>query len=175
MRDSYFVLPPELRDRRVYRAPGMPATEPSPIHRGINSPEYSELGVGSLGAASTARDLAAFLQMLLNRGSYGGQQILSQASVTAMTRNQVDDSIPSIMPIFRDGKRMDLEFRGGGYGYGLFIFGASDRFTINGALNSVSAFGHAGYGGSFIWADPEREVAGIYLSVSPRLNREIEL
>jgi CubicO group peptidase (beta-lactamase class C family) len=53
---------------------------------------------------STARDLAAFFQMLINRGSYGGRQILSRASVTAMTRNQVDDSIPAIMPMFRDGK-----------------------------------------------------------------------
>ena len=69
MHDSYFVLPEELRERRVYRAPGMPATEPAPIHRGIDSPEFHEIGFASGGAASTAQDLAAFLQMLLNRGS----------------------------------------------------------------------------------------------------------
>jgi CubicO group peptidase (beta-lactamase class C family) len=96
MHDSYFVLPPELRERRVYRAPGMPATEPAPIHRGIDSPEYHELGFASGGAASTAPDLAAFLQMLLNRGSHGGRQILSRASVAAMTRHQVDNSLPRI-------------------------------------------------------------------------------
>ena len=39
--------------------------------------------------------------------------------------------------------------------------------------HSLSAFGHAGYGGAFIWADPEREVVGIYLSVSPRMHRDI--
>jgi serine-type D-Ala-D-Ala carboxypeptidase len=173
MHDSYFVLPPELRERRVYRGPGMPATEPSPIHRGIDSPEYSELGLASSSATSTARDLAAFLQMLLNRGSYGGRQILSRASVAAMTRQQLDGSIPAIMPVFRDGKRVELDFRGASYGYGLFVFGVSDRFGANGALNSLSAFGHAGYGGAFIWADPERDVVGVYLSVSPRLNRDI--
>src|SRR6266404_1454280 len=173
MHDSYFVLPPELRERRVYRGPGMPATEPSPIHRGIDSPEYHELGFASGGAASTARDLVAFLQMLLNRGSYGGRQILSRASVAAMTRHQVDNSIPRIMPVFRNGKRVDFEFRGGGYGYGLFIFRAGDRFMSNGALASLSAFGHVGYGGSCMWADPEREVVGIYLSVSPGFNRDI--
>src|SRR6266446_4304013 len=174
MHDSYFVLPPELRERRVYRAPGMPATEPAPIHRGIDSPEYHELGLGAGGAASTARDLAAFLQMLLNRGSYGGRRILSRASVDAMTRHQVDNSIPRIMPVFRNGKRIDIEFRGGGgYGYGFFLFGAGDRFQANGALNSLSAFGHLGYGGVCMWADPEREVVGIYLSVSPRFNRDI--
>ena len=174
MHDSYFVLPPELRERRVYRAPGMPATEPAPIHRGIDSPEYHEIGFASGGAASTAPDLAAFLQMLLNRGSYGGRQILSRASVAAMTRPQVDNSIPRIMPVLRNGKRVDLEFRGGGgYGYGLFLFGLGDRFIANGALNSLSAFGHLGYGGVCMWADPERELVGIYLSVSPRFNRDI--
>jgi len=173
MHDSYCVLPAELRERRVYRAPGMPATETSPMYRGIDSPEYDEIDSGANAVASTARDLVVFFQMLLNRGSYGGRQILSRATVTAMTRNQVDDSIPAIMPMFRDGKRFDLEFHGGGYGYGLFVFGAGDRFAANGALNSLSAFGHAGYGGAFIWADPEREVVGVYLSVSPRLNREI--
>src|ERR1700694_5658211 len=104
MRDSYFVLPPELRERRVYRAPGMPATEPAAIHRGIDSPEYHELGFASGSAASTARNLAAFLQMLLNRGSYGGRQILSRASIAAMTRHQVDVSIPRITPVLPDGK-----------------------------------------------------------------------
>src|SRR5215468_8522155 len=64
MRDSHFVLPPELRGRRVYRAPGMPGTKPSPgLHGGADSPEYDELDTGAGGAASTARDLALFLQM----------------------------------------------------------------------------------------------------------------
>ena len=173
MRDSYFVLPPELRERRVYRAPGMPATEPNPMHRGIDSPEIHELGIGAGGAASTAPDLAAFLQMLLNRGSYGGRQILSRASVAAMTRHQIGDSIPAIMPLFRNGKRFYVEFQGGGYGYGLFIFGEGDRFRANGSVASLSAFGHVGYGGAYMWADPEREVVGIYLSVSPRFIRDM--
>jgi CubicO group peptidase (beta-lactamase class C family) len=173
MHDSYFVLPPELRERRVYRAPGMPATEPTPTTRGIDSPEHDEIDAGAGGVASTARDLGTFLQMLLNHGSHGGRQILSHASVAAMTRQQLEDSIPALMPTFSNGKRVDLEFRGGAYGYGLFIFAKGDRFGANGSLNSLSAFGHAGYGGAFMWADPEREVVGIYLSVSPKFNRQI--
>jgi CubicO group peptidase (beta-lactamase class C family) len=173
MHDSYFMLPPELRERRVHRAPGMPATEPNPTYRGIDSPEIHELGLGAVGAASTAPDLAAFLQMLLNRGSYGGRQILSRASVAAMTRHQIGDSIPAIVPLFRNGKRLYAEFHGGGYGYGLFIFGEGDRFMANGSLSSLSAFGHSGYGGAYMWADPEREVVGIYLSVSPRFVRDM--
>jgi len=175
MHDSYFVLPPALRERRVYRAPGMPATEPNPMFRGIDSPERDELGFGSGSASSTARDLAVFMQMLLNRGSYGGRRILSSASVAAMARHQVSDKIPWVMPRISatTGKRWELEFKGGGYGYGLFIFGPGDRFKPNGALASPSAFGHVGYASAYIWADPEREVLGVYLFVSPRLDRDV--
>jgi CubicO group peptidase (beta-lactamase class C family) len=178
MRDSYFVLLPELRGRRVYRAPGMPGTEPAAgLHGGSDSPAYDELDSGSAGAASTARDLAAFLQMLVNRGAYAGKRILSAASVTAMTRHQLDTSIPWIMPMISPttGKRMDFEFHGGGYGYGLFIFGPGDRFRPNGALASRSAFGHLGYGGAYMWADPERELVAVYLSVSPGLHRDLPI
>ena len=155
----------------------MPGTQPTPLHRGSDSPEYDEQDSGSNGAASTARDLAAFLQMLLNRGAYGGKQILSQASVAAMARHQVDSSIPWLMPLLNPttGKRIEFEFRGGGYGYGLFIFGPGDRFRPNGALASRSAFGHLGYATAFIWADPERELLGVYLTVVPRLHRDLPI
>jgi CubicO group peptidase (beta-lactamase class C family) len=175
MRDSHFLLPPELRDRRVYRAQGMPGTLPtSPLTRGIDSPEHDQIDAGSNNLKSTARDLAALLQMLVNGGSYGGRRILSRASVAAMTRPQVDTSIPwiatRILP--PTGKRLTIEIHGGGYGYGLYIFGPGDRFKVNGALASLSAFGHMGYGGAYMWVDPERELVGVFLGVSPGLRRD---
>jgi serine-type D-Ala-D-Ala carboxypeptidase len=174
MEDSYFVLPPALRERRVYRAPGMPATQPRGLLRGIDSTETDEADWGGHGCASTAGDLAVFLQMLLNRGSYGGRQILSRASVAAMTRQQVDTAIPWILPwINAAGERIEINLSGGGYGYGLYIFGPGDRFVANGALVSRSGFGHVGTGGSCLWADPEQNVVGVYLSVSPRLHRDV--
>jgi serine-type D-Ala-D-Ala carboxypeptidase len=173
MHDSYFVLPPALRERRVYRAPGMPATEPNPMFAGIDSPERDEMDLGSGGASSTAKDLAVFLQMLLNRGSYNGRRILSAASVAAMTRHQVDRTIPWIFPWINPatGERVDVKLSAGGYGYGLAIFGEGDRFRANGSILSLQAFGHIGNGGTCVWADPVHEVAGVYLSVSPRLHR----
>ena len=174
MRDSHFVFPPELRDRRVYRTPGMPVTDPTPMHRGIDSPEYDELDLASSCATSTVRDLATFMQMLLNRGSYAGHRILSQASVAAMVRNQVDLSIPWTIPWIdkTTGERIDRDASVGGYGYGLAIFGEGDRFITNGSLLSLSAFGHVCAGGACMWADPEHDVVGVYLSVSPRMRRE---
>ena len=178
MRDSHFLLPPELRDRRVYRAPGMPGTLPtSPLARGIDSPEHDQIDAGSNNLKSTARDLAAFLQMLVNGGALGGRRILSQASVAAMTRQQVDTSIPWVMTriLPPTGKRLKIEIHGGGYGYGLFVFGPGDRFRANGALASLSAFGHMGYGGAYMWADPERELIGVFLGVMPGLRRDLPL
>ncbi len=174
MTDSYFVLPPELRGRRVYRAPGMPATEPLGTFPGIDSAVIDEVDSGAGGCASTAPDLAVFLQMLLNRGSYGDRRILSPASISAMTRSQIDAAIPRIMPVINPttGARRDIELPGGGYGYGLFIYGEGDRFNRNGALASLTAFGHIGLGGTCFWADPERDVVGVYLGVSPRLHRD---
>ena len=174
MNDSFFVLPPEQQERRVYRAQGMPGTQPVPgLHGGSNSAEFDELDMGNTGAASTTRDLAVFMQMLLNGGSYGGRRVLSPATVAAMTRHQVDTAIPWLMVLIRPdtGQRWEYEYHGGGYGYGLFIFGPGDRFILNGALASPSAFGHAGYGSAYMWADPERDVVGVFLGVAPRLSR----
>jgi CubicO group peptidase (beta-lactamase class C family) len=173
MHDSYFLLPPAMRERRVYRTAGMPTTEPNPYFNGIDSPDLDDLDSGSGGALSTAQDLAVFAQMLLNRGSYNGQQVLSPASVAAMTRHQVDRTIPWIFPWINPatGERSDVRFAAGGYGYGLAIFGEGDRFSKNGSLMSVHAFGHIGNGGTCFWADPIHEVVGVYLSVSPRYQR----
>ena len=172
MQDSSFVFPPELLERRVYRAPGMPSTQPVPgLHTGIDSPDFDELDLGSGGAASTAWDVAVFLQMLLNGGSYDGQRILSPAGVRAITTPQIDPSTPVIQPLINPltGKRIEVEFRGGGYGLGMYILSAGDRFSANGSLASHTGFGHMGYSGAYFWADPESEVIGVFLSVVPRL------
>jgi hypothetical protein len=50
----------------------------------------------------------------------------------------------------------------------LFILGPGDRYRPNGALASNSAIGHICLGGTCLWADPERELVGVYLGVSPR-------
>jgi CubicO group peptidase (beta-lactamase class C family) len=176
MRDSHYRLPHELRERRVRRRPGMPGTAPLPgVHGGSDSPDYDELDFGSGGVASTAGDVAIFLQMLLNGGTYAGRRVLSPATVAAMTRPQVDASIPWVWPLVnpRTGGRMDFDIKGGGYGYGLFLFGASDRFWANGILQSPRAFGHLGYASAYYWADPEYDLVGVLLGVVPRLTRDL--
>jgi serine-type D-Ala-D-Ala carboxypeptidase len=174
MRDTSYVLAPELRDRRVYRAPGMPGTAATtPWSPEMDAAEFDVMDWGGSGATSTAMDLAVFMQTLLNGGAYGGHRALSRAATAAMTRNQVETNISLSMSIpsidAATGKRNDLGVIRGGYGYGLAIIGTSDRWRANGSLTSTSAFGHGGFGGTYIWADPEQDLVAAYMAVAPRM------
>jgi CubicO group peptidase (beta-lactamase class C family) len=176
MNDTSYVLPEQLRNRRVYRAPGMPWIPPVPgLHSGGDSAEYDEIDMGHGGITSTARDLSVFLQMLLNRGSYGGRRILSPATVNAMTRPQIDGALPKLVTWvdLATGKFMEREIKGGDFGYGLFIQGHGDTFVVNGSLCSPLAFGHSGLGGTYLWADPGHDLLVVFLAVAPRLYRGI--
>jgi CubicO group peptidase (beta-lactamase class C family) len=177
MIDSHFVLPEGLRERRIFRQPGMPGTVNPPGIPTIDSADLDARDTGYNGLASTARDLASFLQMLVNRGAYGGRRILSPASAAAMTRPQLGSGVLRLFPIInpRTGQREDKEVPGGDYGYGLFVMGPGDRFARNGALATLSAVSHIGFAGTQVWADPERELIGVYLSVSPRLKRDLSI
>jgi CubicO group peptidase (beta-lactamase class C family) len=172
MHDTSYILPAELRARRVYRGPGMPWVPPLPgLHGGGDAVDFDELDLGRTGITSTARDLAVFLQMLLNRGSYDGRRILSPATVAAMNRPQIDGSLPRIITWVDSatGKTMEVVNRGGDFGYGLFIMGSGNTMKMNGALASPRAFGHSGYGGSYTLADPEHDLVIVFLAVAPRL------
>jgi serine-type D-Ala-D-Ala carboxypeptidase len=170
MRDSRFVLPPEYRGQRVYRAPGMPGTAAtSPWMRGLDSAENDETDWGGNGLSTTAGDLVVFAQMLLNGGTYGERRVLSRASIAAMSRRHTTEGSPVVIPMMNaaTGTRADLSVGLSGYGYGLFIQGAGDRWRNNGSLSSHGAFGHGGFGGNFFWADPATGIAASFLCVAP--------
>ena len=137
MKDSHFVLPPALRERRVYRAPGMPGTAANPDASRLDSPEFDEMDLGSGGLASTTRDLAAFLRMLLNGGGYGDRRVLSRASVAAMTRHHADGSIAGQRATVTDGSS-----------------GTRRSFPAKRRLASLTAFGHSGYASSYSGQTP---------------------
>jgi CubicO group peptidase (beta-lactamase class C family) len=104
--------------------------------------------------------------MLLNNGKYAGRRVMSAASVQAMRRNHVPQGVPVRWVLLGpDGEPFTWEF-GGGYGYGLFPFAGTVTARLNGGLASPSSFSHSGNFGTYWWADPERELVGVYLSVS---------
>jgi CubicO group peptidase (beta-lactamase class C family) len=96
---------------------------------------------GHAGLFSTASDLAVFVQMLLNGGTYGGVRYLSQKTVETFTR-----------PAAPGQDRV--------LGWDL----KSPEGSSAGSLFSPSSFGHTGFTGTSIWVDPERSLFVILLT-----------
>jgi len=82
MKDTCYGLPDAMWNRVVKR------TEDAPDAQWFTQ-EALEVPWGASGVISTAMDTAIMGQMLLNGGVYGDTRVLSLATVTAMTRNQI--------------------------------------------------------------------------------------
>ncbi len=106
------------------------------------------------GAYSTAADYLNFLTMILNKGVFNGQRLLSQKSIAAMQVNRVT----------KDVKVAYAPAEAGSFGYG---FGEWVMETPPGgeAAKSVSS---PGLFGSFPWVDNENQYGAILLTYNLR-------
>lgn len=99
---------------------------------------------GHAGLFSTATDLASLMQMLLNKGIYGGKRYLSESVIDEYTKCQ-------FCPSNRRGAGFDKPVR-----------------SLDGGptcdLVSLSSFGHSGFTGTQTWADPEHGINYVFLS-----------
>ena len=114
-------------------------------------------GVSSnAGLFSTAEDLAKLYQMLLNGGEYNGRRYLTQAAVDTFTSYQYP---------------AESNHRGLGFDKPLLTYDPVSSSVAEAA--SPASFGHSGYTGTFVWADPESELLYVFLSnrVHPSRNR----
>jgi CubicO group peptidase (beta-lactamase class C family) len=118
------------------------------IHGTVHDPNAWALGgvSGHAGLFSTARDLAIFVQMLQNGGSYKGAHILTAATITRWTAPQDPRSSRAL-----------------GWDTPSDVSSAGRYF-------SPRSFGHTGFTGTSIWVDPERGVFVVLLMnrVNPR-------
>jgi CubicO group peptidase (beta-lactamase class C family) len=147
---SYTGLPPDRLDRLVRRAPDAPLVV-------LNWPELTaSWAYGMASGHSTAFDMAAFGQLFLNGGSYGGTRVLSPVSVAEMSRNQIPGTSAYWVGEY---------FPEASWGYGWSIRGNknSQRDPV---LLSPAAINHSGVGMHMIWVDPTYEVVSVYLSVA---------
>lgn len=120
------------------------------VHGYVHDPAAAMFGgvSGHAGLFSDANDLAIMFQMLLNRGSYGGVQYLEPKTVDLFTKKNDDAS--------RRGLGFDKP--------------EPDKLkpgptSINASMRS---YGHSGFTGTCVWADPEHEL--IYIFLSNRIN-----
>ncbi len=96
---------------------------------------------GHAGLFSNARDLAKLMQMVLHDGNYGGKEYFSPNTIHEFNRTQFD------------GNRRGLGWDKPG-----------ERNPNITALASPSSFGHTGFTGTMVWADPEQDLIFIFLS-----------
>ena len=155
MKDTYFHLPAAKQARLIpvytydnqnrlvkYERNGV-ITADYPVK---NQTYFS----GGAGLSSTVIDYANFLQMLLNKGVYNGQRLLSRRSVDLMTMNQIGD--------------INL---GGGDKFGLgFQITSKQSMSKLGVTEGTFAWG--GYFGTTYWVDPAEKLVGmIFIQQSP--------
>lgn len=99
------------------------------------------------GLFSNANDMAKFMQMYLNGGSYGGERFIAENTVKEFTKTQFPKN---------DNHR--------GIGFDKPLFGERNE-NWNTALDaSPESFGHTGFTGTMVWADPENNTLFIFLS-----------
>lgn len=103
---------------------------------------------GGAGFLSTALDYAKFLQMMLNRGEYNGQRILSPKTVELMTTAYLQDDMFPWNP---------------GVGFGLGFSVVTD-FAAKGNMGSNGEFAWGGAYHSTYWVDPKEELVVVYFT-----------
>lgn len=104
-----------------------------------------ESGVGGhAGIFSNAMDMAKIMQMFLQKGSYGDHKYFSEATFDVF----------NTCWFCAEGNRRGLGF---------------DKPQLSGAGStcgcvSKSSFGHTGFTGTMVWADPDSEIVFVFLS-----------
>ncbi len=116
------------------------------IHGYVHDPAAAMMGgvSGHAGLFSNAFDLAALMQMLLNGGNYNNQQFLEAETIDKFTKKYQND--------YRRGLGFDKP--------------ETDRSLANPAsdLAPAACFGHTGFTGTMVWADPENDLIYVFLS-----------
>lgn len=120
----------------------------------VHDPGAAMLGgaCGHAGLFSTAEDIAVIFQMYLQNGNYGGVQYIDTATINEYTSYQHDGiNNRRAMGFDKPFKKYDA--------YGPVCKSAS-----------LSSFGHSGFTGTYVWADPEEDLVYVFLSnrVYPR-------
>jgi len=112
--------------------------------------DHQRPALGGAGIFSTAQDIAHFYQMALNKGSFGGRQILKSETLAEMTRNQIGT----------------LTARPGmPWGIGFCVITDPTKMEAN-DVYTAGSFGHGGAFGTSSWVDPTKGV--IYIMMLQR-------
>ena len=113
------------------------------LHGYVHDPTAALYGgiAGNAGLFSNTTDFVKLFQMLLNKGTYGGKRYFQESTVNLFTSTQ---------PNSHRGLGFNKPVGGGMYGIPEQV--------------STKTFGHTGYTGNSVWADPENDILYIFIS-----------
>ena len=97
---------------------------------------------GSAGLFSNAEDLAVIFQLLLNKGVYGGKRYFNAKTVELFSSAS----------------------HGNHRGLGFDKPGRKTKYPAYSEAASLQTFGHTGFTGTCVWADPEHDLIYIFLT-----------
>lgn len=153
MKDSFIFPTPDRIPRiaMVYRPEGGKLVRATGGILGGDPAQYrkgAKFSAPEWGLYSTAADLFAFYQCMLNGGEYRGRRLLTRQSVDLMTAVHTGHLEPA--------------GHTAGWAYGLAWTVLRDE---TGMLNlqSKGTFGHGGAFGTNAWADPVKKIVGVFL------------
>ncbi|HEX6052716.1 MAG TPA: serine hydrolase domain-containing protein [Gemmatimonadaceae bacterium] len=135
------IAPTEVEDFRGGHVWGVVHDETAWVLGGVS---------GNAGLFSSARDLAVFMQMLLNGGTYGSATVVRPTTVARWTARQRPDASRALG------------------------WDTPSRNSSAGRFFSLRSFGHTGFTGTSAWADPEKELFVVLLTnrVNPTRNNQ---
>mgnify|MGYP000102732406 CR=1 FL=1 len=105
---------------------------------------------GNAGLFATAKDLAKLMQMYMNYGVYGGKRYLPEATVREFTKVQYPENENRRGLVFDKPLLNNRELA------------LKDAYPA--PMSSPESFGHSGFTGTFVWADPKDQLVFIFLS-----------
>ncbi|HWB25744.1 MAG TPA: serine hydrolase domain-containing protein [Chitinophagaceae bacterium] len=116
---------------------------------------HTDFGSGKVplpagGAISTTEDYMNFLEMILHKGIYKGQRILSEKSIAEMQVNRIT---PEVRIAYSPAEAGDA-----GYGYGEWVWDNARIGNLSKAVTSPGLFG------SFPWVDNEKHYCAFLMT-----------
>ncbi|MBL7112049.1 MAG: beta-lactamase family protein [Bacteroidales bacterium] len=144
MDDACFYVPDEKLDRLV---PVYASIDDGYEPSDVDAYNYPFKGgksnfSGGAGICCTIEDYAKFMQMMVNGGTFNGQQILGRKTVDLMITNQIAH-LPDASPF--------------GLGFGLVT-----EKNLHQTLSSLGNYSWGGYFSTSYWMDPKEDLVGLF-------------
>jgi len=160
MTDTDYAISTEQQSRLVSTHQRQPDRSLEPMT--VPDPPWREFWSGGGYLKSTGRDFLTFLRLLLHQGRFNGVRLLRPETVALMGQNQIGDITAGIIEITMPGgvNRID------------FFPGIPCRWGLGDLINthpgpngrSAGSLTWAGAQNTYYWIDPQKRVAGVFLT-----------